>query len=67
MENVKLNVTGMSCAHCEKAVVMALEDIGAASVKASATEAFVEVAFDPAKLTLEAIKAEIADVGYTVE
>jgi len=66
MEKITLKVTGMSCGHCEKAVIMALEDIGVTEVTASAQEQKVEVTFDPAKLTAEAIKKEILETGYDV-
>lgn len=65
MEKISLNVTGMSCSHCEKAVISALEDIGATEVKASAMARTVHVTFDPAKLTEEAIKKEITEMGYS--
>ncbi|MCL2839670.1 MAG: cation transporter [Defluviitaleaceae bacterium] len=66
MKKEVLNVSGMSCGHCEKAVIMALEDIGVAEVIASSTEQKVEITFDPAKLTLETIEKEIAEAGYIV-
>jgi len=65
MEKIKFNVTGMSCAHCEKAVVNALEDLGVISTKASAKDKTVEVEFDSAKLSAEDIRKEIAEIGYT--
>ena len=54
----------MSCSHCERAVANALEDLGVSAVKASADGSFVEIAFDEDSLYLEAIKSEIAKVGY---
>ena len=65
MQKLDIAVTGMSCGHCEKAVVNALEDIG---VKATASHSdnIVTVEFEPEKITLDAIKEEIKDVGYTV-
>jgi len=66
MKKITLTVTGMSCLHCEKAVVNALEDIGAANTVANAKENTVTVEFDPEKVSEDAIRNEIADVGYTV-
>ena len=66
MEKVSLKVDGMSCAHCEKAVKDALQELGAANVSASAEEKCVDVEFDPGLVSLEAIKKEIAETGYTV-
>ena len=66
MEKISLKVTGMSCAHCEKAVIMALEDIGVTAVSASAKAQTVDASFDPAQLTVEDIKKEITEAGYGV-
>jgi len=66
MEKMKLNVSGMSCAHCEKAVVNGLTDIGACNVTASFKTGEVEFEHDLAVLTLEEIMAEIVDMGYEV-
>ena len=67
MEKITLKVTGMSCAHCEKAVVNGLTDIGAQIVTASAQNNTVEVTYDPATLSPESIKNEINDMGYVCE
>ena len=66
MEKITFTVTGMSCAHCEKAVTNALEDIGVASVTASAANQTVEVTFDSAAVSLDEIIAEIVETGYQV-
>ena len=67
MKKISLTVEGMSCAHCERAITNAMEDLGVTAVTASAQNALVEVEFDESKLTVEAIKAEIAEAGYTVK
>ena len=64
MENITLQVSGMSCGHCEKAVVNALEDLGVQHVLASAQAGTVVLDFDPATVSLEQIKGEINDIGY---
>ena len=66
MEKATLQVEGMTCAHCEKAVKNTLTDMGAKSVKASAKKNTVEVLYDPDKISLEEIKAEIKELGYHV-
>lgn len=67
MQTETLVVMGMNCAHCEKAVTNALEDIGASSVTASSSNKTVQVSFDPTKLTLDDIKKEITETGYKVQ
>ena len=66
METIILQVEGMSCAHCEKAVVNALTDLGVKRVKASAKKKRVEVVFSPDAVDLERIKGEILEIGYQV-
>jgi len=66
MEKAVLDVKGMSCAHCERAVVDGLKEIGVSEVSASAKTGVVELCYDPAKSNLDAIKAEILDMGYEV-
>ena len=64
MENSILQISGMSCAHCEKAVINALTDISVHSVTACAKNGTVEISYDPSVVSLERIKAEINDMGY---
>ena len=66
MQKIILEVSGMSCAHCEKAVINALSDLGVKSVKASAKKGTVDITFSPEAVTLEKIKAEINEIGYQV-
>ena len=66
MQKITLNVEGMTCAHCEKAVVNALSDLGVKTVKASAKKRTVDVTFSTDSVTLEQIKAEIKEIGYHV-
>lgn len=68
MENVTLNVNGMSCGHCVKSVegsVGALE--GVEQVKVHLESGKVDVAFDKGKVTLDEIKETIDNQGYDVE
>ena len=66
MEMITLNVKGMSCAHCEKAVVDGLTEIGVSEVTASATSSTVKIGFDQSKTSIVKIKAEIKDMGYEI-
>lgn len=68
MQNVVLNVNGMSCSHCENAVKKAVGALdGVDKVTVSLENKTVEVAFDGSKVSLENIKSEIEDQGYEVE
>lgn len=67
MEKVTLNVTGMSCGHCVKAVegsVGALEGVN--SVKVNLDAATVDVEYNNETVTLDKIKETIDDQGYDV-
>ena len=66
MEKVSLKVTGMSCSHCERNLANAMEDLGVRVVSVSAKKGIAELEHDPLKVTIEAIKAEISDIGYEV-
>lgn len=67
MEKVTLNVSGMSCGHCVKAVegsVGALEGVN--SVKVNLDAATVDVEYNNETVTLDKIKETIDDQGYDV-
>ena len=67
MVKTVLKVEGMSCEHCVKAVteaVSALPGIAGAAVDLGAKTVTVE--HDPAKTSLDRIKAEIEEQGYDV-
>ncbi|KAF6573665.1 copper ion binding protein [Paenibacillus sp. SEL3] len=65
MAQVTLNVEGMSCNHCVKAVEGALEKVGATG-KVSLEMKQVNVEYDESKLNVEALKTAIEDQGYDV-
>ncbi|MFF2498409.1 copper chaperone CopZ [Peribacillus sp. NPDC058075] len=68
MENVTLNVSGMSCGHCVNAVKGNVGKLaGVESVKVNLEAGKVEVSFDRDKVSLEKIKETIDDQGYDVE
>jgi copper chaperone len=67
MNHVILNVEGMSCSHCVKAVsdaVMALD--GVAGVNVSLEKKTAAVDYDAEKVSLESIKEAIEEEGYEV-
>ncbi|MFL0584342.1 copper chaperone CopZ [Solibacillus silvestris] len=68
MQNVTLNVQGMSCGHCVKAIegsVGQLEGVNEVKVKLDAAQ--VEVSFNETQVSIETIKETINDQGYDVE
>lgn len=68
MQNVTLNVTGLSCGHCVNTVqksVGVLEGVNQVNVKLD--EALVEVEFNESQITLDKIKETIEDQGYEVK
>lgn len=67
MEKTVVNVEGMSCEHCVKAVsgaVGALPGIGGVSVDLKGKTVTVE--YDPSQSPLEKIKEAIEDQGFDV-
>ncbi|WCK54845.1 copper chaperone CopZ [Aneurinibacillus sp. Ricciae_BoGa-3] len=67
MENITLNVKGMTCGHCEKAVRTALEELnGISKVSVHLKEGKVDVAFDNAKVSTGQMKEAIEEQGYNV-
>lgn len=65
MTKATLNVTGMKCGGCEKAVQEAVDAVpGVLSSKASAKEGVLEVEFDETKAGLDTIKQAVKAKGY---
>lgn len=68
MSNVTLNVKGMSCGHCVKAVEGSVGKLeGVSGVKVNLEEGTVAVDFNSDAVTVETIKETIDDQGYDVE
>ncbi|ESU30172.1 hypothetical protein G3A_23255 [Bacillus sp. 17376] len=68
MEKTTLNVSGMTCGHCEKAVQNALMGVdGVASVVVSLSEGKAEVEYDASKAEVSKMKEAVEDQGYDVE
>ena len=67
MEQVSLNVAGMSCGGCENTVRRAVSSIaGVADVTASHKDNRVTVTYDPARADIGQIKKAIGAAGYQV-
>jgi copper chaperone len=68
MEKTTLQVTGMTCGHCEKAVKTALLNIdGVTEVSVSLKDGKVEVGHDASKASISKLKEAVEDQGYDVE
>ncbi|GGA31148.1 copper ion binding protein [Paenibacillus physcomitrellae] len=65
MKTVTLQVEGMSCNHCVKAVEGAVQEAGATG-KVDLAAKKVDVTYDDSKLDLAKIKEAIEDQGYDV-
>jgi copper chaperone len=68
MEKATLNVQGMSCDHCVKAVEGSVGELnGVSSVKVNLKSKTVDVEFNNQEVSLDKIKETIDDQGYDVE
>lgn len=57
-----------NCGMCKKAIEGSLDDVdGIASANWNKNSKMMEVSFDSSKMSLDEIKAKIADVGYDSE
>lgn len=67
MQTITLNVKGMSCGHCVKAVEGSVGELeGVDQVSVNLDEALVEVSFNEAQVSSDRIKETIEDQGYDV-
>ncbi|MFD0048176.1 copper chaperone CopZ [Actinomycetes bacterium NPDC127524] len=67
MEKTTLNVKGMTCGHCVKAVEGSVGELsGVSSVTVHLKEEKVDVEFNPSEVSLSEIKETIDDQGYDV-
>jgi len=68
MEHVTLNVSGMSCGHCVKAVEGSVGELqGVKKVSVILDKGQVDVEFDANVVSLSTIKETIDDQGYDVK
>jgi copper chaperone len=67
MEKVTLNVSGMSCGHCVKAIEGSVGELkGVSTVKVHLENGTVDVEFNTSEVSLDAIKETIDEQGYDV-
>lgn len=67
MENIILNVNGMSCGHCVNAIKNALSEVeGIGNAQVSLEEKTVRVDYDKDLVSLGKIKEIIEEEGYDV-
>jgi len=67
MSKAIINVEGMSCGHCKKAVETALAALaGVSSVEVDLQKKTASVSYDEAACGKDAMKAAIEEAGYTV-
>ena len=66
MEAVHLNIEGMTCEHCVRAVDGRLRRTPGVQVEKVVVGA-VDLRYDKAKISLDEISELISDEGYTVE
>ncbi|TCN20437.1 copper chaperone CopZ [Mesobacillus foraminis] len=68
MQQVTLNVQGMSCGHCVNSIEGNVGELnGVESVKVHLAEGNVDVTFDPNAVSLKEITDVIEDQGYDVK
>ena len=67
MEKITLQVSGMTCGHCEKAVKSSLLSVeGVAFVMVNLQNGKVDVEYDVSKATEQQLKEAVEDQGYDV-
>ncbi|PFN97727.1 copper resistance protein CopZ [Bacillus sp. AFS076308] len=68
MDHVTLNVSGMSCEHCVKAVEGSVGELqGVKKVSVNLAKGKVDVEYDTNLVSLDEIKETIDDQGYDVK
>ncbi|KAB2456864.1 copper chaperone CopZ [Bacillus sp. CH126_4D] len=68
MEQLTLQVEGMSCGHCVNSIESSVKELnGVEQVKVQLAEGTVEVTIDSPVVTLKDIVAVIEDQGYDVQ
>ena len=67
MEKVTLNVAGMSCGHCVKAIEGSVGELaGVSKVNVHLENGTVDVEYSSTEVSLDKIKETIDDLGYDV-
>lgn len=63
MKTIRLDIAGMSCAHCVHAVNTALRDVPGATVREVGV-GWAEVEFDPSLTSVSHLIDAVGDAGY---
>jgi copper chaperone len=66
MEAVHLNIEGMTCEHCVRAIDGRLRKTPGVEVEKVVVGA-VDIRYDPKRISMDEISEVISDEGYTVE
>ena len=66
MEQIQLNIEGMSCGHCVSAVRSALGGVAGVNVE-KVEVGHATVSYDPQSASVGALVDAIADAGYSAE
>ncbi len=67
MEQVVINVAGMSCKHCKMAVEKSLQSLsGVSNAEVDLAANTVKISYDMGKVNLDDFEKAIADAGYEV-
>ncbi|AQS55749.1 copper chaperone CopZ [Novibacillus thermophilus] len=67
MEQITLNIKGMSCSHCQQAVTNALKELnGVEKVEVHLDQGTADVTYDGSKVTIEKMKEAVEEQGYDV-
>lgn len=68
METITLQVSGMSCGHCQMAVKKALQGVsGVSDAQVDLSRKNATVTYDPAKASVDDLKTAIVAAGYEVQ
>lgn len=65
MKHITLQVNGMSCQHCVRAIEDALKSLGATG-KVNLDQGSVHIEYNESETSLESIKDTIEDQGYDI-
>ncbi|MCX7834671.1 MAG: cation transporter [bacterium] len=67
MKTIKLEVRGMTCAHCEESVIKALKKInGITEIEVNRFENYAQFRLDETKANQEQVKQAIEAIGFQV-
>lgn len=67
MQTSVLDVRGMSCDHCKRAVTEALQRLdGVSAVEVDLAAGKATVSYDPDRVSLDALREAVEEAGYEV-